>query len=111
LTITAIGVHERQREIGVIRSVGASSRAIIRQFLLEGVLVGLIAWIAGLPLSYLFGDLLIDTVPFGDVIVFRYSLLAPFMGLAGMLLVALAATLYPAQLAARKTVSEILRYQ
>jgi ABC-type lipoprotein release transport system permease subunit len=111
LTITSMGVFERQREIGVMRSVGASSRAIVQQFLLEGVVVGLIAWVIGLPLSYLFGKVLLATVPFGGVIVLKYTVLAPLMGFAGMLLVTLAATLYPALTAARKTVSEILRYQ
>ncbi|RPJ03071.1 MAG: FtsX-like permease family protein [Chloroflexi bacterium] len=111
LTITSIGVFERQREIGVMRSVGASSRAIIFQFLLEGVLVGLLAWGVGLPLSIMFGRVLIDMVPFSEVIVLNYTVLAPLLGLLGMVLVTLGATLYPALTAARKTVSDILRYQ
>ncbi len=111
LTITSMSVFERQREIGVSRSVGASSIAIVRQFLLEGMVVGLIAWLIGLPLSYLFGELLISMVPFGRVIVLKYTVLAPLIGFIGMLLVTVAATLYPALMAAHKTVSEILRYQ
>ena len=111
LTITSIGVFERQREIGVLRSVGASSRSILRLFLLEGFLVGVFAWGVGLPLSYLLGTVLIDMVPFSDVITFRYTLLAPIIGLLGMLLVTGLATLYPAIVAARRTVSEILQYQ
>ena len=111
LTITSIGVFERQREIGVMRSVGASSSAIIHQFLLEGMLVGVLAWIAGLPLSAAFAELLIDMVPYSSVIVLDYTLVPPFIGLAGMVLVTIAATLYPALTAARKTVSEILHYQ
>ena len=111
LTITSMSVFERQREIGVMRSVGASSVAIVRQFLLEGVVLGLIAWLIGLPLSYLFGQLLITMVPFGSVIVLKYTALAPFIGFFGMLLVTVAATLYPALMAAHKTVSDILRYQ
>jgi hypothetical protein len=111
LTITSMSVFERQREIGVMRSVGASSVAIIREFLLEGVVFGLIAWLIGLPLSYLFGQLLITMVPFGSVIVLKYTALAPLIGFIGMLLVTVAATLYPALSAAHKTVSEILRYQ
>jgi ABC-type antimicrobial peptide transport system permease subunit len=111
LTITSMSVFERQREIGVMRSVGASSVAIVRQFLLEGAVFGLIAWLIGLPLSYLFGQLLITMVPYGRVIVLKYTLLAPVIGFTGMLLVTVAATLYPALTAARKTVSDILRYQ
>src|SRR5690606_30460555 len=60
LTVTAIGVSERRREIGVMRSVGATSGAIMRQFLLEGVLVGVIAWLIGVPLSIVLNDFLIE---------------------------------------------------
>jgi ABC-type lipoprotein release transport system permease subunit len=111
LTVTSIGVFERQREIGVMRSVGASSRTILTQFLLEGLLTGIIAWLAGLPLSYVLSVILIDSVPFSDVIAFEYTLLAPIIGLAGMLLAIGLATLYPSVTATRKTVSQILHYQ
>jgi ABC-type antimicrobial peptide transport system permease subunit len=111
LTITSISVFERQREIGVMRSVGASSRLILQQFMLEGLFVGLGAWLAGLPLSYVLGDILIRTIPFRDVVAFHYTYLAPLIGVGGMLLLTTVATLYPSITASRKTVSEILRYQ
>jgi len=111
LTIASIGVFERQREIGVMRSIGASSGAILIQFWLEGILVGLAAWLAGLPLSYLLGKILIASVPFSGVIAFRYTLRAPVVGLIGMVLITTSATLYPSIIAARKTVARILRYQ
>jgi len=111
LAITSIGVFERQREIGVMRSVGASSLIVLREFLLEGLLIGALAWVIGLPLSYLLSRLLVDTIPFSDAITFRYTLLAPLIGLIGVLFVTGAATLYPSIAAARKTVAEILRYQ
>ena len=111
LTIASISVFERQREIGVMRSIGATSGTILIQFWLEGVLVGVAAWVAGLPLSYLLGKILIASVPFSGVIVFEYTLRAPLVGLVGMLLITTGATLYPSITAARKTVSDILRYQ
>lgn len=111
LTVMSIGVYERQREIGVMRSVGASSRLILEQFLMEGLLIGLFAWGVGVPLSLALSRLLVDAVPFNDVLVFKYSLLAPLFGLIGILAVTGAATLYPAFAAARKTVAEILHYQ
>jgi putative ABC transport system permease protein len=111
LAITSIGVFERQREIGVMRSVGASSLIVLREFLLEGLLIGALAWVLGLPLSYLLSRLLVDSIPFSDAIAFRYTLLAPLIGLIGILFVTGAATLYPSIAAARKTVAQILRYQ
>ena len=111
LTVTSMNVIERQREIGVMRSVGATSATIVRVFLMEGLVVGLMAWIVGLPLSFGLGKLLITTVPFGDVLVAHYRYYVPFAGLFGILLVTGIATFYPAIAAARKTVSDILRYQ
>jgi putative ABC transport system permease protein len=111
LTIMSISVFERQREIGVMRSVGASSLKILEQFLLEGFVIGLCAWGAGVPLSYALSQYLVDAVPFSGVLVFKYTLLAPVCGLAGILILTGAATLYPALAAARKTVAEILHYQ
>jgi len=110
-TITFISVFERQREIGVMRSVGATSQRILAQFLLEGLVIGAAAWAVGVPVSYLLSAILIRLVPFSEVISFNYTLLAPLIGLVGMLLVTGVATLYPALTAARKTVSDILRYQ
>ncbi len=111
LTIMSVNVLERQREIGVMRSVGATSTEILKQFLLEGLLIGVGAWIAGLPLSYVISRVLITLTPYNDVIVFRYTLVAPVAGLVGMLLVTTLATFYPSIIATRKTVSEILRYK
>lgn len=111
LTIMSVNVLERQREIGVMRSVGATSQAITGLFLLEGLVIGLAAWLVGLPLSYLLSRVLITLMPFSDVISFQFTWYAPLMGLIGMVVVTIAATLYPALSAARKTVSEILRYK
>lgn len=111
LTITSIGVFERQREIGVMRSLGATSRHIMNLFLTEGLLVGLVAWVIAIPLSYFLSRLLISAVPFREVIKFQYTPVAPLLGILGMFFVTIIATLYPAIRAAGKTVSEILRYQ
>ena len=110
LTMLFISVYERQREIGVMRSVGASSRTIAGQFLGEGLLIGLLAWVIGLPLSYGLGVGLSSALPVGDV-GFNYPLIAPVIGLIGMLVVATVASLWPSLSAARRTVSDILRYQ
>jgi ABC-type lipoprotein release transport system permease subunit len=110
LTITMVGVWERQREIGVMRTLGATTATVFAQFLIEGIIIGVLAWLVGIPLSYLLTRLLLDTVPFHEVIRFRYSLIAPIAGLVGMVLVTVLATLYPALRASKRTVSEILRY-
>jgi len=111
LTTLSISVFERQKEIGVMRSVGARSPTIIVQFLVEGILVGLIAWAIAVPLSYLLAWGLTEILPFGDFIEFEYPLVLLPLGLAGVMLIATVSSIWPSVSAARKTVSDILRYQ
>jgi putative ABC transport system permease protein len=110
LSTLSMSVFERQKEIGVMRSIGAGSGTIASQFLFEGILVGFIAWIIGIPLGYLFGVGLMKALPFGFV-KFEYSPVGLVIGLVGMLVIATIASLWPSVSAARKTVSDILRYQ
>lgn len=105
----SMAVLERQKEIGVMRSVGANSSTIMSQFLLEGLMIGGLSWLLAVPLSVLLGAGLLAMLPF-DYLDFSYQLTTPAIGLLGMLLVALIASLLPSWLASRKTVSEILRY-
>ena len=49
--VLSLSVQERRREIGVMRSIGASSWRVIRLFIGEGVLLGLLSWLIALPLS------------------------------------------------------------
>jgi putative ABC transport system permease protein len=110
LAMMSISVFERQREIGVMRAVGAGSRTIAGQFLIEGLLIGAFAWLIGIPLSYGIAVALANLLPV-DEFEFNYPLIAALMGLAGMLTIATLASLWPSMSAARKTVSDILRYQ
>jgi putative ABC transport system permease protein len=110
LTMLFISVFERQREIGVMRSVGATSRAIVSQFLTEGLLIGMIAWLIGLPLSYGIATALTSLLPVGEF-GFSYPPVVAVLGLLGMLVMAGLASIWPSLSAARRTVSDILRYQ
>ena len=83
LSTLSMSVFERQREIGVMRSIGASSFTIASQFLTEGMLVGMLAWIVSVPLSYLIALWLIGTLPFGADEV-GYAPIALLVGLIGL---------------------------
>lgn len=111
LTTLSMAVYERQKEIGVMRSIGAGSGTIITQFLVEGMLIGVLAWVLAVPLSYLLAISLLDGMGLADFIDFSYPLWVLGLGLGGMLLVATVASLWPSIAAARRTVSDILRYQ
>lgn len=110
LSTLSMSVFERQKEIGVMRSIGAGSTTIAGQFLVEGLLVGVIAWLIGVPLSYIVGQFLLEAMPFGFV-EYSYPLYNLAIGLIGMLVIATISSLWPSISAARKTVSEIIRYQ
>lgn len=109
LVSLSISVFERQREIGVMRSVGARTSTIAVQFLTEGLLVGMIAWVIGVPLSYGISLLFKDALPIDFD--FSYPPVSLVLGLVGMLVIAFVASIWPSVSASRKTVSDILRYQ
>ncbi len=111
VTTLSIAVFERQKEIGVMRSIGAKSPTIVVQFLVEGVLVGILAWIIAAPLSVLLAWVLTEILPFGDFIEFAYPPILLPAGFVGILIIATISSVWPSVSAARKTVSDILRYQ
>lgn len=111
LTTLSISVFERQKEIGVMRSVGATSGQVAQQFVIEGVVVGLVAWLVAVPISLGIRQVLLENLPFGQTFEISYSPLTLAVGLGGMLFLVVIASLWPSIAAARRTVSEILRYQ
>ncbi len=111
LTTLSMSVFERQKEIGVMRSIGAGSSTIAGQFLTEGLVVGVISWLVGLPLMVILQKLLLSVTGFDQTFPFELSYTAMVVGLIGMLIITAIASLGPSLGAARKTVSDILRYQ
>lgn len=111
LATLSMAVLERQKEIGVMRSLGAGSSTIVIQFLVEGILVAVIAWIIGLPLSYLVGTGINSALELEDFFTFEYPILVAVQGLIGIIVLAAIASAWPSIAAARETVSNILRYQ
>jgi ABC-type antimicrobial peptide transport system permease subunit len=70
-----------------------------------------IAWLLGIPLSYLLYRALLVAFNFSEAMGFAYRFSTVLVGLGAMLLVAALASLWPSLSAARKTVANILRYQ
>lgn len=110
-TTLSMSVYERQKEIGVMRSIGAGSTTVAIQFLTEGIVVGVISWLVGIPLMILIQYALLSITGFNETFPFQFSITATIVGLIGMLVITTIASLWPSLGAARKTVSDILRYQ
>jgi putative ABC transport system permease protein len=110
----SINVLERTREIGVMRAVGASDGAVLRIFVVEGLFIGLLSWLAGVLLSLPISKLLSDVVgvAFLDApLIYTFSLRGALLWLGLVLLLAGLASLLPAWNAARLTVREVLAYE
>jgi putative ABC transport system permease protein len=109
-----MNVLERTREIGVMRSIGAVDREIMRTVIVEGLVIGSISWLIGVILSFPITYLLSDIV---SVAIFQSPIEVHFtyQGFAIWLLVVLAlsavASILPARNAARLTIREVLAYE
>jgi putative ABC transport system permease protein len=109
-----MNVLERTREIGVMRSIGAVDREIMRTVIVEGVVIGGISWLVGallsFPITYLL-SYIISAAIFNSQIAVHFT----YQGFAIWLLVVLAlsavASILPARNAARLTIREVLAYE
>ena len=100
-------VHERIKDIGIMKAIGASRNQIVRIFIYEAIIIGLaggvLGYLIGGGLAYLVGPLLFDGVSITYVP--QYLPLA----LVVAALTAVTATVYPALRATRVKVAESLR--
>ncbi|HVA94566.1 MAG TPA: ABC transporter permease [Candidatus Dormibacteraeota bacterium] len=100
-------VIERTRDIGVLKSIGASKAYIIRALLGESIFICVIGIIAGVAMSYIARAFFLSSYPTLTILItpdwiVRSSLIAFAGGLLG--------ASYPAWLASRKDAIEALSY-
>ena len=109
--ITYISVLERKKEIGILRSIGASKRDIRRVFNAETLIVGFVAGVIGI------GATLLLTIPANAIVSANFDIeqVAILPWQAGVILVAISmgltflAGLIPSSAASRKDPVEALR--
>ena len=118
LNIMLVSVTERTREIGIRKAIGATSRAILKQFLIESIVLaglgGLVGVGVGIGLSLLVGIVAPSLAPSSGVFSGFVPVLSVFP-VAGSFMVTLMIGLiaggYPAYRAARLRPIEALRYE
>jgi putative ABC transport system permease protein len=110
----SINVVERKREIGVMRSIGATSAAILSIFCLEGALVGVLSWLLATPLSYpgarVFSAVIGDQL-FQMPMDFSYSVSGLVLWLVIVVTLSALASLWPSLRATQVSVRESLAYE
>lgn len=114
-----MNVIEKEREIAILKAMGASSRGIMSVFMLQGFLIGLFGTVIGITAGYGLNHL-IDTFEIIKLPADVYYLshlpakmkLVDFVAVSvSAILISFAATIYPAWQAARLNPVEPLRYE
>ena len=118
LLVMLYNVRERTKEIGTLKAMGASNRTILGQFMIEGIILSLIAGIIGIAIGTVgasgIGSLLLPRLTNGTDLVPLALTITPELILAGLVIaVALGAlgSLYPAWRAAKIRPAEAMRHE
>lgn len=107
MNIMLVSVTERTKEIGVRKSIGASSQVIRWQFLVEAIVIGQLGGLLGMILGIAAGNGIAILVGASFIIPWNWIIMAAFVCLA----VSVISGFYPANKAAGLDPIEALRHE
>jgi len=115
-TLTMI-VNEKQREIAILKAMGATPKAIMRIFMLNGVIIGLTGTAIGIPLGYTFLWLIQNFWSFDPAVYYIAQIPVHIQALdvilvaCSAIMISFAATILPSWQAAKLAPVNALRYE
>ena len=107
MNIMLVSVTERTKEIGTRKAIGATSKAIRQQFLMEAIVICQMGGLLGIILGILLGN--ITSIMMGSAFVIPWVWLV--IGVVLCLFVGLASGIYPAIKASKLDPIEALRHE
>jgi lipoprotein-releasing system permease protein len=115
-TLTMI-VNEKQREIAILKAMGATPQSIMRIFMLNGLVIGLVGTSIGVPLGYSFLWLIQNYWTFDASVYYISRIPVHILPLdvvlvaTSAILISFVATFYPSWQAAKLDPVSALRYE
>lgn len=110
----SMNIMERTREIGIMRSIGASDRVLFRMVLIEGLIVGWLSWLIGAALSFPISAVLSNSITlalFGSASALDFTPLGFVIWLVVVSVLSVLSSITPARSATRLTIREVLSYE
>jgi len=107
MNIMLVSVTERTREIGIRKAIGANSRTVKNQFMMEAIVIAQLGGLVGIVFGILIGNLLGMVLGTGFIVPWIWIL----SGIGLCFIVALLSGIIPATKAARLDPIESLRYE
>jgi len=107
MNIMLVSVTERTKEIGLRKSLGASSRTILGQFLMEAIVIGQLGGYLGIILGIVIGNITASIVGTSFIIPWDWMIIGALL----CLVIGVLSGIYPARKAARLDPIDALRYE
>lgn len=110
----SMNVMDRTREIGVMRSIGATDSILMKMVLIEGLGIGWISWLLGVlfsfPISKLMSDLVTGAL-FGAPSDYGFTMTGLIIWFGIVSVLSILASYMPARSATKLTIREVLAYE
>lgn len=107
MNIMLVSVTERTREIGTLKAIGARSTDILKQFLIEAIVICQLGGVLGILLGIIIGNIVSLMIGGSFIIPWTWMIL----GVIFCLIVGLISGIYPAVKASRQDPIEALRFE